>query len=350
MWMNLGFWPPLSGSSAHPREAVTYRAGCEALAAVLGDAAELGKEDHVLDVGFGCGDQVSCMCSVSSFNTRSAALCASQDIFWVQRYDVRTVAGVNLSRPQVHLARALVRTHGLESRVRLHYGSATQLPLRDALGSEECNKPHAFYSKVLALDSAYHYRTRERFFGEAWRVLAPGGRLALCDMITTREGWHELPNEQSGEVAEAAGQPWWRRWMWRAFVSVLARACHCPAANFAYSLRGYRARLERAGFVNVKIRCVEERVFPGFAQWCVPGNSVSQRTLSRLAGCAHSVRICGRRRVRRGGPSTSARPSSSSCCIATASCTTSSSRRTRDISTTPRMRSEVAAPRTFIIV
>jgi len=46
-WLNLGFW----------RDTDDFEEACRALARMVGQAAELGSGDVLLDVGYGCGDQ-----------------------------------------------------------------------------------------------------------------------------------------------------------------------------------------------------------------------------------------------------------------------------------------------------
>ena len=132
LYLNAGYWDG----------ATRFDDACQRLAEVLGEAADLRPGCAVLDCGFGFGD---------------AAL------FWIRRFGPETIDGLNITRSQVEKARERVRAAGLEQRVRLHLGSATRMPFADAS-----------FDRVTALETAFHFDTREAFFREAFRVLKPG--------------------------------------------------------------------------------------------------------------------------------------------------------------------------------
>lgn len=73
------------------------------------------------------------------------------------------------------------------------------------------------FDAVVCIEAAFHFETREDFLREAFRVLRPGGTLALADIIAR------------------------------------SRAGRIPHANMVRDLDEYRAVLERTGFVDVRL-------------------------------------------------------------------------------------------------
>lgn len=137
----------------------SYHPGGARLTRRLADRMHLQPGQRVLDVASGPG--------------ATARLLAID-------YDVY-VEGVDLAAPIVHQARQNTAAAGLAEQVQFHLGEAEHLPL-----------PDANVDAVISECAFCTFTDKPAAAGEFARVLRPGGRLGLSDVITAPGG---LPDE-----------------------------------------------------------------------------------------------------------------------------------------------------------
>jgi len=124
------------------------------LTARMADGAQFAPGLSVLDVGCGTGAPAVTM---------------------AQRHGV-TVTGITTSAVGVAAATNRAVEAGLADTVRFKQRDGTANGFADES-----------FDRVWALESSHLMRARERLIGECARVLKPGGRLVLCDLIRHRD-------------------------------------------------------------------------------------------------------------------------------------------------------------------
>ena len=236
-YLNLGYW-----IKAPQR---LDEAGDD-MARLVAAAAGITAGMDVLDVGFGFADQ---------------------DILWMREYGPASIRGVNCSGMQVAHARQRIEAHGLQESVSLREGEATRLPYSD-------NTFHA----VLSLEAAFHFHTREDFLREAFRVLRPGGRLAMTDLCAAPGPIEWLARMQS--------------WIGRSFWQI-------PAGNLYDSVE-YARRLRAAGFEEARVASIWQDVYPRFIEFARARlrDEDVRRRMNPVFRSFLSVSVNARKRVR----------------------------------------------------
>jgi cyclopropane fatty-acyl-phospholipid synthase-like methyltransferase len=140
--LNFGYW----NGAADPVAAQ------QKLCSSVGELAELHSARRLIDLGSGLGAPAK---------------------YWVTRYDLNIVC-VNINRHQLLESNGVGESKKLE---RLSCVNATSVTLPFPDGSAD---------RIVALESAQHFRPLSEFIMECRRVLSPGGTLVMAIPVTAR--------------------------------------------------------------------------------------------------------------------------------------------------------------------
>lgn len=111
-----------------------------------------------------------------------------------RHYPPRHVVGINIS------TRQLERCRELAPDCDFRYMDATALDF-----------PAGYFDRILCVEAAFHFDTRADFLGEAYRVLRPGGWIAISDLLVDDIevfGESHVPEENRTDDLDAYRQVW----------------------------------------------------------------------------------------------------------------------------------------------
>jgi cyclopropane fatty-acyl-phospholipid synthase-like methyltransferase len=193
--LHYGYW---EGDDDHsPIEEATHR-----LTDLMINGLDPRPGERVLDIGCGIGNPA---------------------LRLVQARDVHVV-GITVSHVQVTQAQERAAAAGLADRTAFQYADAMDMPF-----------PDGSFDAAWALESMLHMPDRGRVLAETARVLRPGGRLAIADIV------ERGPVSPEGRV-------------------VLDHICATYKVHSLGTMDEYRALLIEHGFVDVEIRDISDNV------------------------------------------------------------------------------------------
>lgn len=212
-YFNFGYWGAGAKSQREASDALV-----DQMVARIAD-----KSGRVLDVACGLGG-----------STKRLA----------QTYAPEMITGINISDAQIADARVLAP------------GCTFQV-----MNATKLDFPDNHFDAVVCIEAACHFDTRDKFFTEAYRVLKPGGSLALSDTL-----FRTRPN------------------------SLLSKFGQVPRANLIPSTADYRASLAAAGFVSIEVTDATGACLGGFrahlARWAGEERRAGRMKLSRSLAAA----------------------------------------------------------------
>lgn len=178
------------------------------------DIAGIQNNRRILDVGCGFGG------TIASIN---------------ETYRQVDLVGVNLDPRQLAWAQEKIIPQSGND-ILLTGGNAMLLPY-----------PDNSFDIVLAIECAFHFPDRRRFFQEAQRVLRPGGRVAMTDFVSS-PGFAPVIHATDGILARMVA-PNFGNW------------------NLKYTLDDYRAAAQSANLVPVAEEDITWNMMPSFPVW-----------------------------------------------------------------------------------
>ena len=204
-FLTFGVWKTKSGEPL-PRPAC-YRAVYDELL----EGSMIQAEHNVLDVA--CGQGAAMLQIKSQYGCN--------------------IQGLDISAANAEIAKRRLRDTGIT----VTRGSGTKMPYDENS-----------FDYVICVEGQPHMDSREDFFREAFRVLKPGGKLFMADIVVL-QALQDLSYLQQ-IILRAAAKLW-----------------VIPHSNISYGIDDYKQKIKDNGFKMKKIEFLGDRVIPGYCNF-----------------------------------------------------------------------------------
>jgi ubiquinone/menaquinone biosynthesis C-methylase UbiE len=199
-YMNHGYWT-LSTRDQHQASENLMRRIVEGIKVRRGDSNCFN--ERILDVGCGLGGNAH---------------------YLSQHWASNNVHGINITEPQLDVCKKVAPG--------CHFNK---------MDATNLDYPSEFFGSIICIEAAFQFRTREKFLKEAYRVLKPGGILALTDALLIREA-HFEPHK---------------------FIE------HHPPENYVPTVSAYRSIVESCEFLECSATDITEEGAQSFFRFAV---------------------------------------------------------------------------------
>ncbi len=201
-YLNLGYWPDAENIDQASRQ----------LAELISSKAKFDQCEAVLDAGCGLGDQC---------------------VDWAQNNPNTSFVAIDNAESQIQHARNNVEAANLDERITFYCLDAT----KTGFNGES-------FDAIVALESAFHFNSRQDFIEHAMHLLRPGGILVMADFIKSS------PLSIRQKLALKFGTLSWQ----------------IPIKNLC-DIKEYRTRIEQAGFIGIEVENITEQVITPFSKF-----------------------------------------------------------------------------------
>lgn len=206
--INMGYWkdiPYIDAEKIHVANQALFR--------LVSEAAMFSEHDEiVLDVGCGFATNMK---------------------YCLENHEINKMIGLNISSFQLAWGNHFLKEHGLESKGEVILASATDMPFSDNS-----------IDRIISIEAAFHFETRETFLQEVKRVLKPGGILSMADLII------------------CTPHTWWDRIL----VKSIRKTLYVPAQN-VYNFEEYAKIMQECGLEVLHLAQIGKDVSVPFRKW-----------------------------------------------------------------------------------
>lgn len=186
--VNMGYWKDITEidpEKIHVANQSMFRLVSEA-------ALFSEKDEKVVDVGCGFATNMK---------------------YCLENHQINNMSGLNISPFQTDWGNRFLKEEGLSAKAEVILGSATDMPFEnDSI------------DRMISIEAAFHFDTRDVFLKEVLRVLKPGGILSLADLIICKP----------------------RNGLQRLFVKSIMKTLYVPAQNI-YDYEDYVTLMQVSG-------------------------------------------------------------------------------------------------------